>query len=483
MTLGRVEVLDVQLRRDPRVLVLGLDARGSRRARGRSSAPLRRKCHQPERQQPAVHLPQHLVDVGHARWPRPTVSPSGGLGDHEPVRVEDELEVRRVGVEVLSSSTGRSPSSRSRPRCRPRRSGRGRAAAVGATSCAGGCRGAARPRPASSKMIGRIVSRSATSSVPHEQVHRLGQPGLLAAAAGSSDGCQGCRIIGSALEALDQHAALVVHREVDRADHVGRARARAASRRRRRAARGSTSGSSSSSRKPNMPQRLLVEGVEVVVVLGRDAPDHALAATGEEQLRVAVREERVQPPVEEQPALQAQRRHPDGRSRVQPVRQLDELPPVPPRADGADDDWHLTPPDRTLYAHGDRRLREGPRPRAGRAAARGARGRPAALLPPLESPAAPGGRDGGRRADHARLQQLPRADRRPARHRGRARRARALRHRADRLAPAQRHDRPAPRARARAGGVDGHRGRDRLHHRPPGQRRRARHAARARATR
>ncbi len=52
---------------------------------------------------------------------------------------------------------------------------------------------------------------------------------------------------------------------------------------------------------------------------------------------------------------------------------------------------------------------------------------------------------------------------------GRPRRARALRHRPDRLAPAQRHDRPAPRARGRARRLDGHRGRDRLHHRPPGQ--------------
>ena len=84
-----------------------------------------------------------------------------------------------------------------------------------------------------------------------------------------------------------------------------------------------------------------------------------------------------------------------------------------------------------------------------------------------------GGRDGGRRADHARLQQLPRADRRRARDAGRARRAGPLRHRPHRLAPAQRHDRPAPRARARAGRVDGHRGRDRLHHRPPGQPRHA----------
>ena len=98
----------------------------------------------------------------------------------------------------------------------------------------------------------------------------------------------------------------------------------------------------------------------------------------------------------------------------------------------------------------------------------------------LESPAAPGRRDGGRRAGHARLQQLPRPDRRRARHAGRARRARAVRHRADRLAAAQRHDPAPPRARARARRVDGHRGGDRLHHRPPGQRGHARHAAGAR---
>ena len=59
-------------------------------------------------------------------------------------------------------------------------------------------------------------------------------------------------------------------------------------------------------------------------------------------------------------------------------------------------------------------------------------------------------------------------------------RAAPLRHGPDRLAPAQRHDAAAPRARARAGRVDGHRGRDRLHDRPPGQRRHARHAARSR---
>ena len=97
-----------------------------------------------------------------------------------------------------------------------------------------------------------------------------------------------------------------------------------------------------------------------------------------------------------------------------------------------------------------------------------------ALLPRAGRPDAPGRGDGGPAADHARLQQLPRPDRRRARQAGRARRAQPLRHRADRLALPQRHDRPAPRARARARRVDGHRGRARVHDRPPGQPRRAR---------
>ena len=67
-----------------------------------------------------------------------------------------------------------------------------------------------------------------------------------------------------------------------------------------------------------------------------------------------------------------------------------------------------------LHADGHRRVQQGARPRARRAAPGRPRGGPAALLP---HPAIAGGarrRDGGRRADHARLQQLPRAHQRPA---------------------------------------------------------------------
>ena len=112
--------------------------------------------------------------------------------------------------------------------------------------------------------------------------------------------------------------------------------------------------------------------------------------------------------------------------------------------------------------------------------------READLLPyfrTLEGPAGPGRRDGGRRADHARLEQLPRPDRRRARHPGRRSDAlHTLRHRAHRLAAAQRHDLAAPRARARDRRVDGHRGGARLLDGRAGEPHRARDAARRPAT-
>ncbi len=127
-----------------------------------------------------------------------------------------------------------------------------------------------------------------------------------------------------------------------------------------------------------------------------------------------------------------------------------------------------------------RRLREGAQPRPPRAARSGQGARPPPLLPPAHLAGRPGGRDGGARDDHARLQQLPRADRRRAGQAGRARRAGDLRHRRHRLAPAERDDPAARRPRARAGRVDGDRGRDRLHHRLPGEPRLHRDDPRAR---
>ena len=126
------------------------------------------------------------------------------------------------------------------------------------------------------------------------------------------------------------------------------------------------------------------------------------------------------------------------------------------------------------------RLRQGARsrppgdPRAGR------EGRHDALLPAPHLAGRARGPDGGPRDGDAGLQQLPRADRRPAGQGSGARRPRHLRHGADGIAPAERHD-PAPhRARGGARRLDGDRGGTRLHDRLPGERRLHRHDPRAR---
>ena len=226
-----------------------------------------------------------------------------------------------------------------------------------------------------------------------------------------------------------------------------------------------------------MPQRLWWKSLNAWSTWALMRPTTRASAAGHEELRLAVAEERVEAPAEEQPALQTQGWHPLRRGRVQAERELDELPQLPSGAGGADVHGHggapymaSTSADVFAKARGHERaeqLRARPR------------GRRAALLPGARGPGAPGRRHGGRRADHARLQQLPRPHGRRARAAGRARRARDLRHRADRLAAAQRHDPPAPGARARDRRVDGRRRRDRLHDRPPGERRHARDDARA----
>ena len=219
---------------------------------------------------------------------------------------------------------------------------------------------------------------------------------------------------------------------------------------------------------------VVLERLEVVVDLGGDAADRPPVAQREEVLGAGVLEERVLPPVQELLALEQQRRHPVGRVAVQAEREPDEPTEVARRMDRPD----LERPHgggQASNADSHRRVQQGARPRARRAAQGRSRGGPPAVLPDAPVARRAGGRDGGRRADHARLEQLPRADRRPARDGGRPRRAGALRDRPHRLAAAQRHARAAPRARARDRGVDGDRGRARLHHRPPGERRHARH--------
>ena len=126
-----------------------------------------------------------------------------------------------------------------------------------------------------------------------------------------------------ALEALDQHAALVVQLEVHRPDHplaaaLAQPRLAAAEQRVEHLL------VVLELEEPEHPPAAVVELVEGVVDLGGDPPDHAPAAAREEVLGLAVLEVRVQPPVQEHVALELQRRDP-GRPRVQPERERDEL--------------------------------------------------------------------------------------------------------------------------------------------------------------
>ncbi len=107
-----------------------------------------------------------------------------------------------------------------------------------------------------------------------------------------------------ALEALDHDAALVVHREVHRADHPV-ALALAVPALGGASSAPAASWSFSHSKKPHMPQRGAVELVVGVVDVGADASDDAAVAAGEEQLRLAVLEERIEAGAEEQPGARS----------------------------------------------------------------------------------------------------------------------------------------------------------------------------------
>jgi 8-amino-7-oxononanoate synthase len=127
-----------------------------------------------------------------------------------------------------------------------------------------------------------------------------------------------------ALVALHDDPALVVHREVHRADHVVAAVGPQPALRGRQQRRQDLRVVLELEEAEHPPAVVLV-GVERVVDLGADAPHDAPVAPRAEQLRVAVLEEGVLAAAEEQPALDAQRGDPVRRGRVQPVRELDEL--------------------------------------------------------------------------------------------------------------------------------------------------------------
>ena len=203
------------------------------------------------------------------------------------------------------------------------------------------------------------------------------------------------------------------------------------------------------------PPVVLLEVVQVAIDMRADPAHRLPVAPGQEQLHVRVAEERVLPAVQEGPPLGHERRDPVRLVTIEPHRELDEAREVAPRGDRLDLDRHARQPSANgRPCHHAGRIRESSRPRAARADRLCAPRGPDPVLPAGGVRGRPRRDDGGARAADARLQQLPRPDRPPAREGGRARGARALRHRAHRLAADERHDSAASRARGGDRGLD-----------------------------
>src|SRR4051795_3478950 len=324
-----VEVLDVERGGHAGVLVLGLHAQEP--DPHPVDDPLAPQVVPPaERQDPALHLAQDLVDVGDGDRHRDGLV--AALGDHEPRPVEDEPQLLREHVEVGLRVRLEVPV------LAPRR----------VVDVGEAVHLLAQPQerhlpqrdPVLALDVGGEVEQDRAHllavgdlELPHEEVHRLRHPRLLQAAGVVRRG-PGLLDERLALEALDEHAGLVVHREVHRADHAV-APALPQPRRGRVEQRGEHRGVVLELEEAEHAPLVAVGGVEGVVDLSADAPGHAARAARQEQPRVAVREERVLAPAEERVALQTQRGDPLRRGRVQPEGKLDELPQVGPRPHGA----------------------------------------------------------------------------------------------------------------------------------------------------
>ena len=146
-------------------------------------------------------------------------------------------------------------------------------------------------------------------------------------------------ISGSRVEALDQHPALVVHREVHRADHAVAAALAQPGLGRVEQRRGHLRVVLELEEAEQAPVVVLVV-VEGAVDLGADPADHAAVAAGQEELRLGVLEEGVEARVQEQPPLDSKRGHPVRLVSMEPERELDELPSVAPRAHRCHFDRH-----------------------------------------------------------------------------------------------------------------------------------------------
>src|SRR4051794_29837173 len=323
-----VEVLDVQRGGDAGVLVLGLDAEeADPHAVDDLLAP--QVVPPAERQDPAVHAPQDLVDVRDRDRDRDRLL--AALGDHEPIAVVHERQLLgehvEVGLGVRLEVPVLAP---------------GRVVDVGEAlellAEAQERHLAQRDAVLRAELLRELEEDRAhllavgDLELPHEEIHRLRHAGLLQPAGVVR---RMPRLLDErlALEALDEHARLVVHREVHRADHAV-ARAPPQPRRGRLEQGGEDRRVVLELEEAEHAPRVVVGGVERVVDLGADPPHDAARAAGDEQARVAMREERVLAAAEERVALQTQRGDPLWRGRVQPERKLDELAQVGPRPHG-----------------------------------------------------------------------------------------------------------------------------------------------------
>src|SRR5437763_7015918 len=284
-----------------------------------------------EGQDAALHALQHLVDVRNGDR-RANGLALAGLGDHEPVPVEHELELHRVGVHVLLRVGHEAPVAP------PGR-------VVDLPESLEVAPQTATPHLADADAVLRLEllrqlehDRQDLRAVldlrrPHVEVHRLLETRLLAEAlvVGRMPGLLDHRL---ALEALDQHPRLVVHREVHRTHHavppalpepVGGGVQQ----------RGQRLGVLLELQEAEHAPAVVVEVVKGVVALGADPAGHAAVPAGQEELRVGVLEVGVEALREEQPPLQPQRGNPDRLVSMQSVRQLDELPQVPAGCDRA----------------------------------------------------------------------------------------------------------------------------------------------------
>ena len=168
---------------------------------------------------------------------------------------------------------------------------------------------------------------------PHQEVHRLRHPAALdqLGVVGRVPGLEDQR---GDVVALDQQAALVVGREVHRADHpLAASLAQPAGRCVEQRVRGL--GVVLALEEAEHAVLAALEVVPALVGLGRDPPDDLAVAPGHEVLGLGVVEERVLGAVEEAPAFADERRHPDG-PLVEAERQLDELGHLAPPLHGPD---------------------------------------------------------------------------------------------------------------------------------------------------